>query len=165
MREGGLVAQRRGSSGGGGIGGSTGAADNALLRADGAGGATVQATGITVSDSNQISGGLAGSRPSAGGSTLNAQQSGSVVSLQAAGGADTVTLPAAPTAGQWYDFVIIGADELTIQAQGAHIIRVGTSASTAGGTAKSSTQGSRLHLVYGAANQWFGISSGTWAYA
>lgn len=33
-----------------GIGGSTGAGDNAILRADGAGGSTVQASGITIAD-------------------------------------------------------------------------------------------------------------------
>ena len=39
-----------GGSGGGGIGGSTGAADNAILRADGTGGSTLQASGITIAD-------------------------------------------------------------------------------------------------------------------
>lgn len=38
------------------IGGSTGASDNRVLRADGTGGATVQNTGITVDDSNNMSG-------------------------------------------------------------------------------------------------------------
>ncbi len=36
------------------IGGSTGATDNAILRADGTGGATVQNTGLIINDSNQI---------------------------------------------------------------------------------------------------------------
>lgn len=39
-----------GGGGGGGIGGSTGAADNAILRADGTGGSTLQASGITIAD-------------------------------------------------------------------------------------------------------------------
>lgn len=39
---------------GGGIGGSTGATDNAILRADGTGGSTVQNTGITVDDNNRV---------------------------------------------------------------------------------------------------------------
>lgn len=38
------------------LAGSTGPADNALLRADGTGGLTVQATGITVDDSNNVTG-------------------------------------------------------------------------------------------------------------
>lgn len=39
-----------GSGGGGGIGGSTGATDNAILRADGTGGSTLQTSGITIAD-------------------------------------------------------------------------------------------------------------------
>jgi len=42
--------------GGGGIGGSTGATDNAMLRADGTGGSTVQSSGVLVDDSNNVSG-------------------------------------------------------------------------------------------------------------
>ena len=42
--------------GSGSLGGSTGAADNALVRADGTGGATVQPTGIIVDDANNVSG-------------------------------------------------------------------------------------------------------------
>lgn len=38
------------TGGGGGIGGSTGATDNAILRADGTGGSTLQASGITIAD-------------------------------------------------------------------------------------------------------------------
>lgn len=38
------------SGGGGGVGGSTGAVDNAILRADGTGGSTVQSSGITIAD-------------------------------------------------------------------------------------------------------------------
>jgi hypothetical protein len=39
---------------GGGIGGSTGATDNAILRADGVGGATVQASGVLIDDSDNV---------------------------------------------------------------------------------------------------------------
>lgn len=41
----------------GAIGGSTGASDNRLIRSDGTGGATVQSSGITIDDSDIISGG------------------------------------------------------------------------------------------------------------
>jgi hypothetical protein len=44
------------TGGGGGIGGSTGATDNRLLRADGTGGATAQNSSVTVDDSGNISG-------------------------------------------------------------------------------------------------------------
>jgi hypothetical protein len=43
-----------GDGGGGGIGGSTGATDNAILRADGTGGSTAQASSITVDDSGNL---------------------------------------------------------------------------------------------------------------
>jgi hypothetical protein len=42
--------------GGGSIGGTTGSTDNRLVRSDGTGGSTVQSTGITVDDSNNVSG-------------------------------------------------------------------------------------------------------------
>ncbi len=40
----------------GGIGGATGATDNAIIRADGVGGATVKGSGVTVSDNGDIDG-------------------------------------------------------------------------------------------------------------
>jgi hypothetical protein len=39
---------------GGGIGGSTGSTDNAVLRADGTGGSTVQASGVVIDDSDNL---------------------------------------------------------------------------------------------------------------
>lgn len=42
------------AAGGGGVGGSTGATDNAILRADGTGGATLQNSGVTISDSSEV---------------------------------------------------------------------------------------------------------------
>ncbi len=44
----------QGDGGSAGIGGSTGATDNAVLRADGTGGSTVQASGCTLSDADQM---------------------------------------------------------------------------------------------------------------
>lgn len=43
-----------GPGGAAGIGGSTGATDNAILRADGTGGATLQNSGVTVSDAGLV---------------------------------------------------------------------------------------------------------------
>jgi hypothetical protein len=43
-----------GAGGGGSIGGSTGATDNALLRADGTGGSTVQSSGVILSDTDDM---------------------------------------------------------------------------------------------------------------
>lgn len=42
------------ASGGAGIGGSTGSTDNAIIRADGTGGSTVQSSGLTVSDAGSL---------------------------------------------------------------------------------------------------------------
>lgn len=42
------------AGGGSGIGGSTGSTDNAILRADGTGGSTVQSSGATISDTNEF---------------------------------------------------------------------------------------------------------------
>ena len=39
---------------GGGIGGSTGSTDNAILRADGTGGSTLQSSGVTIDDSGNM---------------------------------------------------------------------------------------------------------------
>jgi hypothetical protein len=39
---------------GGGIGGSTGSTDNAILRANGTGGATIQNSGVTIGDNNEV---------------------------------------------------------------------------------------------------------------
>ncbi|MEB3214381.1 MAG: hypothetical protein VKL39_23740, partial [Leptolyngbyaceae bacterium] len=47
--------------GGGGIGGSTGSVDNALLRADGTGGSTVQSSAVLLSDTADLTLGLAAS--------------------------------------------------------------------------------------------------------
>lgn len=154
-----------GGGAGGGLAGSTGSADNALLRADGTGGATVQETGILADDSNALSGWLRGRRAGAGGLTLTAADSGKTVSITSGGGADQVDLPASPSFGTFYCFAIIAADELTVQAQGAHRVYVAGTASSAGGTAKSSTVGSYLCLEYVATNMWTGPASGTWTTA
>lgn len=45
-----------GGGGAAGIGGSTGSVDNAMLRADGTGGATVQSSAVTIDDAGAISG-------------------------------------------------------------------------------------------------------------
>lgn len=45
------------ANGSGGIGGSTGATDNAALRANGTGGATVQSSGVIITDANEVQAG------------------------------------------------------------------------------------------------------------
>lgn len=147
------------------IGGSTGLTDNAVLTASGAGGSTLKATNVLIV-SDAISGALRARRAGAGGVTLAAADIGKTASIDVGGGPDTVTLPAAPTAGTWYSFVILGTDELTVRAQWSHVIYIGASASSAGGTAKSSTKGSYLVLEYVNTNMWAAsTSTGTWTLA
>lgn len=62
--------------GGGGIGGSTGATDNALLRADGTGGSTLQNSGIIIDDSGNV---VFGTGLSGTARTLSANGSGTNV--------------------------------------------------------------------------------------
>lgn len=67
----GIPAWAAGGGGGGSIGGSTGSTDNALIRADGTGGATVQSSNVTLADSGTafVFSGAAGI--TAGGSNQN----------------------------------------------------------------------------------------------
>lgn len=54
------LIQPSGGTGGGGVGGSTGASDNRVLRSDGAGGATAQASDLVLADDESLSFGGAG---------------------------------------------------------------------------------------------------------
>jgi len=63
----------------GGIGGSTGSTDNALLRADGTGGSTLQNTGITVDDTDNV-GNVASISPGPDYSQLDFEDNGGDVS-------------------------------------------------------------------------------------
>lgn len=165
MSLGSLSSGSGGSGSGGGFSGGVGSTDNILVRSDGTGGTTLQGSTIAVTDSGQMSGVLDGSRPNAGGLTLTASLSGSVVTLGVGGGADDVQLPASPQVGTRYVFVVLQAsDALTVIAQGSHKIIVGASQSTAGGSASSSTLGARLDLVYAGQNIWSGLSAGTWTF-
>lgn len=85
------------SGGGGTIGGSTGSTDNRLIRADGTGGSTVQSSGITIDDSDNVTGaatmdvGTGGYKVS-GTKVLGAQQAAEsdIALLTAIGGFDQV---------------------------------------------------------------------------
>jgi hypothetical protein len=106
-----------------GIGGSTGSTDNALLRANGTGGATVQATGITVSDADEISGYLANINLQTGTSytldvTGSDTDSGKIVDLNN-GSAIAVTLPATAPVGFACTCVQSGAGQVTFASTGS----------------------------------------------
>jgi hypothetical protein len=147
----------------GAIGGSVGATSTAIPVASGTGGATLAASTVLIFNNNQMSGQLL--RPRTTGTTLATTDSGRLMTIPSGGGADAYTLPASPTAGTVFEFAVIGSDQLTIQAQGSQVIYIGGSASTAGGSAASSTQGSYLRIVYVATNQWHCLAAGTWTLA
>lgn len=73
-----------------GLGGSTGGTDNAILRSDGVGGSTVQASVVTINDTTGV---ITGTQ----GVTISGSTSGSVALVTAAvvGGAVTLILPSA----------------------------------------------------------------------
>lgn len=77
----------------------------------------------------------------------------------------TGTLPASPSQGDTIKFFVDHASQdLTIQAAGSQLIRIGSVVSSAGGTAVSTLQGDSVTLVYRASDdQWFATSViGTW---
>lgn len=83
-------------------------------------------------------------------------------------GTATGTLPAGPSQGDTIKFVVDHATEdLTIDAPGTQLIRIGTGVSSAGGTATSNAQGDSLTLVYRASTTtWMATEViGTWTLA
>lgn len=76
------------------------------------------------------------------------------------------SLPASPTLGMDVCFVVTVAQNLVADAAGSQVIRIGSSASSAGGTATSNTVGSVLCLCYVGTNNWTALSStGSWTLA
>jgi len=84
----GNVIEDGGAPGTGTVGGSTGATDNAILRADGTGGSTLQNSAVTIADTTGV---IAGTR----GVTFSGSTSGTLALVPTAvSGTNTVTLPA-----------------------------------------------------------------------
>lgn len=105
-----------------GVGGSTGSTDNVLLRADGSGGATLQATGVTVSDADEIHGYLAKQNLQTGTTyTIDVAgadtDSGKIIDLANAA-AIAVTLPNSAPAGFACTCVQAGAGQVTFTVAG-----------------------------------------------
>lgn len=76
-----------------------------------------------------------------------------------------MSLPA-PYAGLYYDFYVENINGIQIQALAGHTIRIGTSVSTAGGTATNSAIGSSVRLIAINATQWVAVFfAGTWTLA
>lgn len=84
-------------------------------------------------------------------------------------GTSTGTMPAAPTQGDTIKFFVDHAtQDLTVQASGTQIIRMGSLVSSAGGTAISTAQGDSVEFVYRASDTcWCAVCgfSGVWVLA
>lgn len=84
-------------------------------------------------------------------------------------GTATATLPASPSQGDTIKFFVDHpTEDLTIQASGTQIIRLGTLVSSAGGTSLSTAQGDSVELVYRDSNEcWCAVAgfTGTWILA
>jgi hypothetical protein len=105
-----------GGGGGGGISGPVSSTDNALVRWNGAGGDTVQNSGVLVSDNNEISGYRGHLNAQTGTTyTLQASDSGKVVECTN-GSAITVTLPNSLAVGFCCTIVQGGAGQITLSA-------------------------------------------------
>lgn len=115
------------------IGGTTGSVDNALLRADGAGGSTVQGTGIIVGDSDEISGQKANINAQTGTTyTLQTSDCGKIITFSN-GSAITVTAPNSLAVGWNATLVQKGAGQVTISAaSGASVVNRQTHTKLAG---------------------------------
>lgn len=133
------------------IGGSAGAIDNRLLRADGTGTKTLQASGITVSDADELSGHGSKINDYSDSGTLALADAGCVVRATKAT-AMTLTVPpqssVAWNAGAQIGPVQYGAGQLTIAAGSGVTIR------SAGGKLKLTAQYSGATLLRVASDEW-----------
>lgn len=103
------------------IGGSTGATDNAILRADGTGGATLQNSVVTIDDSGNVSG--VGSITASGDITLSAGRS---LRINGSGGGQATV-----ASGFWGDTIVGGTNGLSVSTGSA--ILAAASSTYAGG--------------------------------
>lgn len=154
----------------GGVGGSTGAADNRLLRSDGVGGGTLQASAVTVDDSGNMTvgasavGTVAARRAwIAPGEDFDvpAAFSGSGFTNDGVGAQIVFSLPAAAL-GLEFLFSVDAAFNLVLLANGTDVIYLGSSASSAGGTLSADAIGETVLLTCSKAGRWKAIAQGTW---
>jgi hypothetical protein len=138
----------------GGVGGTAGSTDNVLVRADGTGGKTLQATAIAVTDSDEISGHKANIRAEVGTTyTIVASDTGRHVTFTNAA-AITVTVPNTLAAGFQMSWEQGGAGQITFsggatinnrqshtKSAGQHAIGMLSCKSNAGGTSAIVTLG------------------------
>lgn len=129
-----------GADGGGAI--SPNASGNITIA--GAGGATVTGAGTTITITAGATGGGLTWREETGAAANFATNEG--IFANRAGGV-TLTLPASPSVGDTFAAYQEGTGAVVVQAQGADIIRFGTSTSSAGGIITSLNQGDAVWLV------------------
>lgn len=106
------------------IGGTTGATDNAVLRADGTGGATAQSSAVTIDDTGNITIGSTGNTISFSGATTFAIGGGSHGTL---GGSNSLAIGQAAQTGS-SDAVALGAAANVTGAAGSALGRSATAA-------------------------------------
>lgn len=110
----------------------------------GAGGITVAGAGNTITVTGSGSGGGLTWREETG-TSANFSTDEGIFGNNA--GTITLTLPASPSVGDSFAAYQEGAGEIVIQAQGADVIRFGTTTSSAGGTLTSLNQGDCVWIV------------------
>lgn len=155
------------AAGGGGTGDVSGPAsstDNALARFDGATGKAIQSSLVTLSDNSVLVGMRRSINARTTSTTLGASLSGSVQTNDGASGAVELELPDAAAGLEFY-FQVLAAQDFSALASGSDVIRIGSSVSSAGGSATSSTVGHMLHLTAPKAGVWIGMQSGTFTLA
>ena len=113
---------------GGGIGGSTGATDNALLRANGTGGATLQDSGITVADAASGVAEMTSARLVRGQRVISSSPDTQLVSDDTLyfSAATTVDLLTSVTTGREFLYVCTAAATLTLDPGGTDTIDGGS---------------------------------------
>lgn len=158
------------SGGSGGIGGSTGATDNAILRADGAGGATAQGSAAILTDAGVLQApfvefAITVNNVTQADDPFDIPTSWSARDFQNGGATASVqlTLPDPPArVGVWFMFTVLAAQNMVIQAPTGVTLRIGASATSSGGTLTSNVVGSKLLLMYENSTTWAALMSGTW---
>lgn len=145
-----LATEAPGASG---VGGSTGATDNALLRADGTGGATVQSSGITVADADSGVAEMSSARLVSGVRTISSSPDTQLVSddVLLFSSAITVNLLTSCTTGRHFVYLCTASATLTLDPGGTDTIN-GGSAGTA--LAIPCAAGQRVDLVRSASGAW-----------
>lgn len=100
----------------GGIGGSAGAADNRLVRSDGTGAKTLQATGITVDDSDNttVPGTVTGSAGVVSGNTAQAALVPSVIAYRGSGYTTPILAARANSASDVWDIFLDGTGRFNV---------------------------------------------------